>query len=78
MKKSNFLKIGINDLLKGFLVAVITVVLTGIYQGLEAETFAFNWSFFKPILLSGLGAGIAYILKNWVTNSQGQILKKES
>lgn len=74
---SKFLNLQINDLWKGLIVAVATALLTGIYNGIESGTIAFTWIWFKPIVLSSVGAGIAYILKNMLTNSEGKILKGE-
>ncbi len=57
--KSVFGLLNINDLLKGLLVAILTAIVTGVYIGLQEGTFAITWLFFKPILLSGLSAGLA-------------------
>ena len=77
MKKSNILKLNWKDILKGFILAVILAVVTGVYQAIEAGNFELTWLFFKPILLTGLGGGLAYLIKNWLTNSEDQFIKKE-
>jgi len=80
MKKvSNFLQINANDLIKGFLMAFISAILTGVYTGLSSvpPTIPITWAQWQPIVFVGLGAGISYILKNWLTNSKDQFLKKE-
>ena len=74
---SSFLSLNWMDLLKGLLVAVIGAILTAVYQALQAGTMTFTWAFFQPILLTGLAAGIAYLIKNFLTNSQGFPLKTE-
>ena len=75
---SNFLTLNWADLGKGFLVAVLGALLTGIYQALQAATIAFTWVFWQPIVLTAAMAGIGYILKNFLTNSQDQFAKPEA
>lgn len=75
--KSGFLNLNWVDLTKGLLVAVIGAILTAVYQAIEAGTLAWTWAFWQPIVLTGLGAGIAYLIKNFFTNSQDEFLKKE-
>jgi len=65
-----------NDLLKGLLVAVLSAFVTGLYNALELGTIEFTWVFFKPIVMTSIAAGLAYIIKNWLSNSEGQFLKK--
>lgn len=77
MKKSELFKLDWGDLLKGFIVAFLTAFITAVYQAIEAGTFELTWLFFKPITLVGLGGGLAYILKNWLTNSNDKFIKKE-
>jgi len=74
---SNLFSLNWKDLLKGFLVAVLAALLTGVYQALQAGTIAFTWVFWQPIVLSAVGGGIAYLLKNFIQNSSGEILKAD-
>ena len=74
---SKFLNLSLNDFWKGLIVAFATALLTGIYNGIESGTIAFTWVWLKPVVLSSIGAAIAYLLKNMFTNSNGEILKKE-
>lgn len=55
------------DLGKGFLVTVITAILTALLPLFEAGDYAFNW---KQILGAGATAGIAYLLKNWLSPAE--------
>ena len=75
--KSKFGSLNWKDLVKGFVVAFVTAILTAVYTAIEAGNLAFTWEFFKPVLIVGLGAGIAYLLKNLFTNSSDQILTPE-
>ncbi|MDD5353541.1 MAG: hypothetical protein PHS93_10300 [Candidatus Omnitrophica bacterium] len=74
---SNFLNLNWKDFLKGLLVAVIAAFLTGAYEALQAGTIEFTWAFWQPIVIAAAGAGLAYIIKNLIQNSEGDILKKE-
>ena len=77
MKKSKFGKLNLSDFWKGLIVAVLMAVATGVYTSVEAGRFPSTWADWKVILLAGVGAGLAYVMKNLVTNSQGGIAKKE-
>lgn len=76
MKKSKFLSLNAQDYLKGFLVAIGTALLTGLYDLLQTNA-AFDWITLKPVVLASVAAGVAYLLKNLFTNSQGQTFKLE-
>lgn len=74
--KTKLYQLGKNDLIKGFIVAVLTVVLTGSLTSLQAGILP-DIATIKALSITGLGAGVAYILKNLLTNSEDQFLKKE-
>ncbi len=74
--KSGFLKLNASDLLKGLLVAVLTALLTGLYQLVQANS-ELNWITMKPVVLAAVGAGLSYLIKNLFTNSEGTVLKTE-
>jgi len=74
---SNFFAINWMDLLKGLLVAVIGAILTGIYEAITAGSLTWTWAFFQPIVLTGVAAGIAYLIKNFLSNSSGEPLRSE-
>lgn len=72
--KSSLLTLDSKDFIKGFLVSVITAIVTVVYNTIQTGTLAFDW---KAIAIAALSAGLAYITKNLLTNSQDQFLKKE-
>lgn len=76
--KSEFMKVSKSDLVKGSITAMITIILTALYNSLEAGQFPTDIHFWVVELKLGLGAGISYVLKNWITNSKDQFLKKET
>lgn len=74
---SNLFKLNWMDLLKGLLVAVIGAILTAVYTAIQAGTLSFTWAFFQPVLITGLGTGVAYLIKNFFSNSTGEPLTPE-
>lgn len=73
--KSNFLNLNFKDLAKGLVLAVITAVLTYLYEVLQTGDFTIiDW---KLVGSTALVAAIGYLFKNLLTNSEGQMLKSE-
>lgn len=71
--------LNLRDVLKGLLVAVITPVFTIILSSLQAGSIVFDW---KAIGITALTAGLAYIMKNFLspaeivlTNPSKEIIK---
>jgi len=73
---SKLFTLNISDFTKGFAVAVIAALLTGVQQYASAGTVP-TWVQLKTIGLVALGAGVSYIIKNFLTNSEGALLKAE-
>ena len=63
--------IKLSDWWRGLIVAIITVPLTVIYDSATTGSLTFDW---KKIAAAALVGGIAYILKNLGTGSQGNLL----
>jgi hypothetical protein len=74
MKKSDLYSLNYKDLLKGLLTAVFTAVLTVIYQAFQTTPFHLD---FKEIGMVALGTIIAYLVKNFITNSEDSIMTRE-
>jgi hypothetical protein len=64
------------DLGKGAITAVITAFLTTISVGIYAGRFP-SVEELKAAGLTSLAAGCAYIVKNLLTNNQGEFLKAD-
>jgi len=69
---SDIFKLNLQDVIKGVIVAVLSAVLSALYQALTAQVIIDP----KQLLLVGLTAGIGYILKNFLTDSDGKLLGK--
>lgn len=64
------------DFIKAIITAFISGLLTGIYKLLQTGSML-NWSSLKPIAISGISAVIAYLIKNFFTNSKDEFMTKE-
>ncbi len=76
MNNSPFGKLNVRDLINGIVVAFLTAALTGLIQILDAGGLP---TMDQLIVAgkSGLVASLAYLLKNLVSNSQGEMGVKE-
>ena len=48
-----------------------------LYQSISIGSFPLTWTEWKVILIAGLGAGLSYIIKNFLTASNDKFLGKE-
>lgn len=71
---SSLFTLNSKDFGKGLIVAVLTAVITVIYNTVQTGSLVFDW---KSISVAALSAALAYITKNLFTNSQDQLLTKE-
>jgi hypothetical protein len=71
---STIFNLNIQDLAKGLILTVLTSVITIIYNTVSAGSLTFDW---QAIGLSALTSGLAYLMKNLLTNSKGEFLGKE-
>jgi hypothetical protein len=72
---STFLNLNSSDFIKGLLMAVLSSVITVVYQTVEAGSLVFDW---KAIGTIALTSALAYIMKNLFTNSTGKLFAKEN
>jgi len=73
---SNFLKINVADIIKGFIVAGFAAIGTALMPLLESGVLP-TLAQLQSAGIIGLTAGIAYLLKNLLTNSDGTPLTPE-
>jgi hypothetical protein len=72
--QSTFLNLNTNDFIKGLVMAVLSTVITIVYQTVEAGSLVFDW---KSIGTMALTTALAYIMKNLFTNSTGKLFAAE-
>lgn len=75
---SNLGSLNFMDLLKGFIMVIVSALIAGVYQALQTGGITFTWAFFQPIVITAVVAGLAYLVKQLGTNSDGLPLVKES
>ena len=74
--KSKLFTLDWRDLVNGLFIAFLTAVLTGIIEIL-GNGAVFDWPHHQPILIAGISAALAYLLKSLSTNSHNQLFTKE-
>jgi hypothetical protein len=72
--QSTFFNLNTNDFIKGLVMAVLSTVITVVYQTVEAGSLVFDW---KSIGTMALTTALAYIMKNLFTNSTGKLFVAE-
>lgn len=77
MKNSGLFSLGIRDVVKGFIMSMIASILTAALAVINAGTIPTDFASWKPTLVTGLAAGIGYVVKNFLTNSNDQFAKPE-
>jgi hypothetical protein len=73
---SEFLKLNVQDFLKGFVVAAIAAIGTALLPLLDAGTLP-SLAQLQAAGIIGITAGLSYLFKNIFTNSNGQIVTPE-
>lgn len=73
---SPFLKLNFNDLIKGVIVAILSAFLTAILQILESNSLP-TLEQLKSIGMVSLIAGASYLIKNLLSNTNGEVFVKD-
>jgi len=75
---SKFLRLNATDFFKGFILALLTALVTGLYELIQSGwALTFDWVTFKPIVMTTVAAALSYLIKNLLTNSGGEVLQLE-
>jgi hypothetical protein len=78
---SNFLKINLTDIWQSLLTAIFMAIITTLVQWLSPTLTgampSFDFINLKITFICALGTGISNILKRWLQNSSGKLLKVE-
>ena len=75
--KSKIFTLDYKDLLNGLIIAFMAALIDGIIKILESGA-VFDWIHIKPVLIAGISAALAYLLKSFTTNSRNQFFTKET
>lgn len=79
--KSNYKKINLKDVAKGFILAFITTLVATAINIINIFTktgnFDLSWQSIKIGLYAAAVAGLSYIIKNYFTNSKDKFAKPE-
>ena len=75
--KSKIFRVGLGDLGKGLLVAVLSTVFLAFGSALNADNFSFATFDYASLLQVAMASGMGYVVKQFITNSEGTILGRE-
>jgi hypothetical protein len=76
MERSSLFSLNWRDFLKGLLLAILSAVITFVYEVIQAGT-AFDTEFFRAMGLVAVSTLLAYLMKNLFENSSGTLAKPE-
>ncbi|HEY5139294.1 MAG TPA: hypothetical protein VIJ25_08270 [Methylococcales bacterium] len=76
MINAKFLSLNAQDAIKGAIVAAGTSIITTLVSAMNTGSLP-HLSDLRGIGIAGLSAGLAYLLKNFLTNSKDQLGKPE-
>ena len=74
--KSKFLTLDTKDAVNGFVVAFLSAALTAVLATLDSGALP-TVAELKSAGIIGLTAGLSYLIKNVLTNSNGELVKAE-
>lgn len=74
--QSSFLSLNWRDALKGLIVAALTAFVSTLSLTIEDGQLPTKKDLVN-CLLAAIAAGVAYLMKNLFTNSEGKMVKKE-
>ena len=72
--KSKLFRVNLGDLGRGLLVAVLSTVFLAFGTALNAENFLFASFDYASLIQVAMASGMAYVVKNFVTSEQGNLL----
>jgi hypothetical protein len=74
MNSSKIFRLNLRDIALGFFLSVLTAALIYLQAALQAPNF--SWNAINWLVLSQLSAsaGIAYLLKNFLSDNEGRLL----
>lgn len=76
MKQQGLFSVNLQDGFKAVLMTVLTTLITSVYPIISAGGFP-TWIEFRPYLITSISAGIAYVIKNFLSNNNGKFAKAD-
>ena len=76
MNKSNFFDLNWGDVFRGFIIAFGGALLPCLLVLFNQDHWP-TWLEFRPYLQASISAGVTYLIKNLLTNSDGKIVQPE-
>lgn len=71
---SGLFTLNASDLVKGLVVAIGTPVLAALASAIQLPGFSLVTYDWKALLMLGISAGVMYLIKNFLSDSNGAIL----
>lgn len=72
--RSGFVRLNKSDIIKGFVMAFATPILVYLADIIGVPGFTFAALDIGMLVKIGLASGFTYLIKNWLTDSQGKLL----
>ena len=77
MERSSLFRLNLRDFLKGLVLAILSALVTFLYEVFQAGAPQFDGEFFKGMAIVAVTALLAYLSKNLFENSNGDLAKPE-
>ncbi len=75
--QASFGKLNLHDIAKGFVLALITAILTPVVDMTHTGSFPVDWNSWSHILEGAGTVAGSYLIKNLLTNKDDQFLKRD-
>ena len=75
--KSFFLSLNVTDAIQAFITAFLGSLVMFLYKALAEMSIQFTWAYWQPVLYTAIAAGLASIIRRFLTNGEGKFLTKD-
>ena len=76
--KSKLFNLNLRDGIRGLIIAVIASILASLKPIIETHQLPNKEQLFNALIMGGLSGLISYLSLNFVTNSKGYVMQKDS
>lgn len=77
MERSSLFRLNVRDFLKGLLLAILSAVVTFLYEVFQTGAPVFDGEFFKAMAIVAVTTVLAYLSKNLFENNNGDFAKPD-